>query len=220
MDELESLRRQAIRELSGAVAEERISIEQFESRLELVRQAPGRATIDAILADLQPTGSYPALHEPARSLATIPGLAPVEPAERLRIKTVLSSSKRAGSWTVPLRLELKVVLGELTIDLRDAVFCSDVLDVDLNLLLGSLTLIVPAGAQVENETEERFSSTSHSTRSTRGTGSIGLLIRISGHVRWSNVEIKEKRPTGEEPFVKGWRKLLGFGEPEPTDTDR
>ncbi|HLB54135.1 MAG TPA: hypothetical protein VJK71_03430, partial [Gemmatimonadales bacterium] len=124
---------------------------------------------------------------------------------------VLSSSRRAGSWTVPLRLEIKVVMGELTIDLRDAVFCSDVLEVDLDVLLGSLTLIVPAGAQVENECEERWSSTTHSTRSARGVGPIGLLIRLAGRVRWSSVEIKEKRRSGEEP-PSAWKRLLG-GEP-------
>jgi len=207
MSELESQRHDAIRILSGAVASDRLSVEQFESRLALVRQAPNRATLDAIVADVVPSGRYPASSGFVPVAADHTAVAPVEPAESLRIKTVLSSSKRAGSWTVPLRLEAKVVLGELTIDLRDAVFCSDVLDLDLDILLGSFTLIVPAGAQVENECEERWSSTTHSTRSSRGVGPIGLLIRLTGRVRWSSVEIKEKRRSGEEE--PAWKRLLG-----------
>jgi len=208
MEDLEIQRRAAIRELSAAVAAERISIEQFESRLTLIKQAGNRATLDAILAELQPTGAFPASHAMTRTMPIPTNLAPVEPAELLRIRTVLSSSKRAGSWTVPLRLEIKVMMGELTIDLRDAVFCSDVLDVELDVLLGSFTLIVPAGAQVENECEERWSSTTHSTRSTRESGPLGLLIRLSGRVRWSNIEIKERlRPEQEE---KRWLKKV-FG---------
>jgi len=210
MKDLESQRRDAIRTLSGAVAADRLSVEQLEARLALIRQAPNRATLDAIVADLLPSGPFPAASAPipTRPHRDVLAVAPVAPAELLRVKTVLSSSKRAGSWTVPLRLEAKVVLGELTIDLRDAVFCSDVLDVELDILLGSFTLIVPAGAQVENECEERWSSTTHSTRSTRGANPIGLLIRLTGQVRWSNVEIKEKRRSGEEE-VPAWRKLLG-----------
>ena len=211
MDPLESLRHDAIRILSGAVATDRLSVEQFESRLALVHQAPNRATLDAIVADVIPSGGYTV---PAGLVPVLPdhtAVAPVEPAELLRIRTVLSSSKRAGSWTVPLRLEAKVVLGELTIDLRDAVFCSDVLDVDVDALLGSFTLIVPAGAQVENECEERWSSTTHSTRSARGANPIGLLIRLTGRVRWSNVEIKEKRRSDEEP-ISPWQRLIGGGE--------
>ena len=215
MDEMEPLREEAIRALSAALSADRLSFDQFESRLALVRQAPNRATLDAILADLPaheefalPTGLVPL----ARDHTAVTGhddLMPVEPAEVLRIKTVMGSSKRAGSWTVPLRLELKVVLGELTVDLRDAVFCSDTLDLDLQVLLGSLTLIVPAGTQVENESEEKFSSTSHSTRSTRGMSRIGLLIRITGRVSWSSLEIKEKPPSGMEPKPRWMRLLAG-----------
>jgi len=206
MDELEADRHQAIRALSAALSADRLPVEQFESRLALVRQAPNRATLDAIVADLTPTGDYePAVQ--AHPAPLYPGPAsPVAPAEVLRIATILSSSKRAGSWTVPYRLELKVLLGDLTIDLRDAVFYSDLLEIELDVRLGNLALIVPAGTQVENESEERWSNTTHSTRSTRGLQPIGLLVRISGQVRWSNVEIKEKRRAGDPPT--GWRKLL------------
>ena len=99
-----------------------------------------------------------------------------------------------------------MVLGDLTIDLRDAVFFSDTLEIDLDVRLGGFTLIVPVGTQVENEFEERWSSTSHSTRSSRGAQPIGLLVRITGRVRWSNVEIKEKRRPGEPSPLQ---KLLG-----------
>ena len=83
------------------------------------------------------------------------------------------------------------------------------LDIDLNVRMGSLTLIVPAGTQVENESEEKFSSTSHSTRSTQGMRRIGLLIRITGRVHWSSLEIKEKPPSGMEPKPRWMRLLAG-----------
>ena len=209
MDELDPFRREAIRTLSTAVATDRLSVEQFESRLELVRQAANRATLDAIVADVLPSGPYPLSHEITRSMPVPTRYGGVEPAEFLRIKTVLGSSKRAGSWTVPLRLELKVVLGEITIDLRDAVFGADVLDIDLNAKFGSITLIVPAGTQVENECEEKLSSSSHSTRSARGAGPLGLLIRITGRVVLSSLDIKEKRRSGEGEDTGTWKRLLG-----------
>jgi len=210
MDELEPARQDAIRLLSTAVATDRMTIEQFESRLTQVRLAPNRATLDAIVADVLPSGPYPLVHEVTRSFPIPAHLAPVEPAELLRIRTVLGSSKRAGSWTVPYRLELRAVLGEITIDLRDAVFGSDVLDIDIEAKFGSITLIVPAGAQVENECEEKLSSSSHSTRS-RGASPLALLIRLTGRVMMSSLEIKEKRRTGEEE-PSAWKRLLGGGD--------
>lgn len=212
MDELEPLRQEAIRALAAAVAADRLPVGEFESRLVLVRQAPNRATLEAIVADVLPSGGYtvPAGLVPAARDHT--AVAPVEPADLLRIVTVLGSSKRAGSWTVPLALELKVILGELVVDLRDAVFGADVLDIDISVTMGNLVLIVPAGAQVENECEEQLSSSSHSIRSARGASPIGLLIRITGRVRLGNIEIKEKRPTAETPEPPRWMRLLGMGE--------
>jgi len=212
MDDLEPHRQDAIRVLSAAVASDRLPVTQFESRLALVRQAPNLATLDAIVADVMPSGGYSLPRGLVRADADHTYAAPVEPAEELSISTVFGSSKRAGSWTVPLRLRLKVVLGELVLDMRDAVFGSDVLDIDVHATLGSLVLIVPAGAQVENECEERMSSSTHSTRSVRGAAPIGLLIRITGRVRWSSLEIKEKLRSGEEPQKRGIMKLLGGGE--------
>lgn len=208
MDELEPLRQEAIRVLSTAVASDQLPVEQFESRLVLVRQAPNRATLDAIVADVLPTGGFLVSHPPQRVAADHTWAGPVEPAEELRISTVFGSTKRAGSWTVPLHLTLKVFAGEITLDMRDAVFGSDVVDIDVSILMGGVILIVPAGAQVENDCDERFSSSSHSTRSARGVSPIGLLIRIGGRVRFGNIEIKEKRPSAEEPEKKGLMRLL------------
>lgn len=213
MDELEPLRHDAIRALAGAVATDRLPIGEFESRLTLVRQAPNRATLDAIVADLLPSGSYMAPAGLMPVVADHAAVAPVEPAPLLRISSVLGSTKRAGSWTVPLALELHVVLGELVVDLKDAVFEADVLDIEIDVLLGNLVLIVPAGAQVENECEERMSSSTYSTRSARGASRpIGLLIRIAGKVRLGTLVIKERRPTADTPEPTGWRRLLGRGD--------
>jgi len=151
-----------------AQAEDRLTVEAFESRLTRVKQAPNEATLAAILADIEPTSSFPAPiisggHPVA--VADHTGMAaPVAPADLLRVSSVFASTKRAGSWTVPLLIEGKALLGELTLDLRDAVFGSDVVDIQVDVMLGSFTLIVPAGTQVENEVDETLSSSTHSTR--------------------------------------------------------
>jgi hypothetical protein len=212
MDHLEPLRREAIRALSIAVASDRMPVEQFEARLLLIRQAPNRATLDAIVADVLPTGGFTIPSGLLPLDADHTAVAPVEPADFLRIATVFGSSKRAGSWTVPLQLQLRVIMGELTIDLRDAVFGSDVLDIEVQVTFGSLTLIVPAGTQVENECDERFSSSTHSTRSARGLNPIGLLLRITGRVVFGTLEIKERRPSTMEAEPSRWMKMLGMGD--------
>jgi hypothetical protein len=214
MHEMESLRHDAIRALSEAVAADRLPVAQLETRMALVRQAPNRASLEALVADVLPTGAFAGYAHPAREAADHTWAGPVAPAEVLRIATVMGSTRRAGSWTVPLRLELRCVLGEITLDMRDAVFGADVVDIEVHAVMGAVKLIVPAGAQIENECSERFSSSTHSTRSARGAAPIALLFRIRGGVVMSSLDITERRPSAEEPDRRpGWMKaLLGGGD--------
>lgn len=215
MDELERVRHEAIRLLCVAQARDQLTLDDFEGRLERIKQAPNPATLEAIVADLQEDDGYhdiPAAATPLPAVVATAAYAPVAPAEFLRVTSVFASTKRAGSWTVPLEIQALVVLGELTLDLRDAVFDSDVLDIDVKVTLGSFTLIVPAGTQVENEIEETLSSSEHSTRSARGARPNGLLVRVRGRSLLASIEIKERYPTGMDPGKGGfWQRLLGSG---------
>lgn len=214
MADLPLARHEAIRVLCDAQARDAISFADFESRLERIKQAPNEATLEAIIADLSPEPLYPVplTPVPAPAASDPDDVAPVEPAEQLRITSVFASTKRAGSWTVPFEIHAMIVFGEMVLDLRDAVFASDFVDIEVHATLGSFTLILPAGTQVENEIEETLSSSSHSTRSARGARPNGLLVRVRGHALLASVEIKEKLPSGAIAKKGGFfQRLLGGG---------
>lgn len=212
MSDLDSARREAIRVLCQAQAHDHLSVEAFESRLEQVRHAPNEATLAAILADLDELALPPAvISDRYPAMADHTGVAPVSPAEHLRLSSVFGSTTRAGSWTAPHTLAARVLFGEMTIDLRDAVFGADVMDIEINVALGSFTLIVPAGTQVENEVEETLSSSTHSTRSARGASPNGLLIRVTGKAFMGSVEVKEKFPSSQSKGPSLFDRLLGGG---------
>ncbi len=212
MSDLDSSRREAIRVLCQAQAHDHLSVEAFESRLEQVRHAPNEATLAAILADLDELVFPPAvISDRYPAAADHTGAAPVSPAEHLRLSSVFGSTTRAGSWTAPHVLAARVLFGEMTIDLRDAVFGADVMDIEINIALGSFTLIVPAGTQVENEVEETLSSSTHSTRSARGASPNGLLIRVTGTAFMGSVEVKERFPSGHGKKPGLLDRLLGDG---------
>ena len=209
MDDLEPVRHEAIRQLCDAQARDRMTLEDFENRLDRIKTAPNAATIDAIVADLSETGPFDLAPRHPAAAADLVG-APVAPADFVRISSVFASTKRGGSWTVPLEIHSLVILGEMTLDLRDAVFGADVVDIQVNVTLGTFKLIVPAGTQVENEIEETLSSSEYSTRTARGVRPNGLLVRIHGRAVLASVEVKERLPTALKPERLGfWRKLLG-----------
>jgi hypothetical protein len=216
MSDLESARKDAVRVLCLAQAQDVLSVEGFETRLEQVHQAPNRATLEAIIADLAPATHAAIVPVTGTARYAVPAdhgeIAPVSPAEFLRVASVFASTKRAGSWTVPLEIHGRVLFGEMTLDLKDAIFASDVVDIEVDVMLGSFTLIVPAGTQVENEVDEVLSSSSHSTRNARGARLNGLLVRLRGRVVLGSVEVKEKQPAIAGGGGSIWERLLKKGE--------
>ncbi|MEO8448255.1 MAG: hypothetical protein ABI647_00605 [Gemmatimonadota bacterium] len=217
MTDLEAARHDAIQLLSASLANDVLSLDGFEDRLVRIKQAENRATIAAITADLDgPSGATPL---PVQSRAQVPSAGgetwsglPFAPLEHFRIASIFGSTKRAGSWTVPLAIHVHVLFGEVTIDLRDAVFSADSLDVELDIRFGSFTLIVPPGVQIENEAREVMSSSTHSVRDSANADPIGLLIRLKGSAFCASVEVKERQPTPQMRGPKAFfRRLLGEG---------
>lgn len=220
MDELTSARRDAVARLCRAQAAGLISVGTFEDRYALVRDAASVATLEALIADLSddavtpvPLGGSTAVAF-TRAETTVEHAAepvPVEPAASLRIPAILGSAERAGTWTVPDHIAAMVVLGELTLDFRDATFTTDTVLIDLSVTLGSLKIVVPPGTQIENECHEVFSSSSHPKRGRKRAAPNGLLVILQGRLFMGELKIQERAPTGEEPprFKPFIDKLLG-----------
>jgi len=222
MTDLESARRDAVARLCYAQASGLLSVEAFEERYRLIGDASSVATLDAIIADLEQEDATTLLPVPTRTMVVeqvdtggypLRTALPVAAASSVRIPAVFGSAVRAGTWTVPEHIEVMCTLGEVKLDFRDATFSTDTIVIDASVLLGSLTLIVPPGTQIENECEEFMANSSHPRRGKNGAPPNGILVIIQGHVRLGEIAIKERPPTGEEPQrIKGFfTRLLNKG---------
>jgi hypothetical protein len=199
MSELQLARRDTVARLCRAQANGLISVEAFEERYALVREAGSIAGLDALVADLHDEPGYTVaeVDEPAPYTQSALVAAP----ESIRLSAVFGSSTRAGIWTVPEHIEVLVIAGEVTLDFRDATFATDTVLIETSVTMGGLKLIVPPGTQVENEATNFMSSTSHPRRGRRGAPPNGLLVIIQGRIRLGEISIKERVPTGEEEKV-------------------
>jgi hypothetical protein len=202
-DLLVDIRREAIHALCVAQAREIISVDLFVQRLALVHEAPSPAAIDALVADLEPTGeaeaAYPAPYMPPATLGAA--------ANSLRLSAIFSTTTRDGQWIVPRLLDLKAICGEIKLDLRDALFNSDIVEIDVNVLFGSILLTLPAGTRVENEATAIFGATKHKISPELGTEPNGLIVRITGELKFGELKIRERLPTELLPpkrKAKGW----------------
>ena len=206
--DLSAARHDAIHALCVAQAQDRISVELFEQRLLLLREAPTPAAMRQILGDLDTSGDY-ALQRLDTPLPALMEAAAAAPLEHMRLSAVFSGAKRSGQWTVPLFIEARILFGDLRLDLRDAWFDADTLEIEVDSICGKLHLIVPPGTQIENEVEETLSGSSHK-RARDVTEHNGLLVRLTGQGFMSKIVIIERPPTSEaRGLVAALKRRLG-----------
>jgi DUF1707 SHOCT-like domain len=126
--------------LRDAVVSGRLTLEEFSDRV-------GRAQLartDRDLAEL--TVDLPA-HAPAPALITA--------AEH---RATFSKLVRRGSWEIPERSSWRSLFGTIVLDLREARLAGPVVELDIYNLFGTVTVLVPAGVQLDVEGSAPFAS--------------------------------------------------------------
>lgn len=137
----------------GHPASELLDVER-QAALDRLRAA---ATAGAVTYQqlAERTGRAHAAHTRAELAATTEDLA-AAPSRPLRVPAgkrwlvaSIANEQLGGPWTAPHRLTAVAVLGDVTVDLRDAVIPSEQLSIHATALVGDVHLLVPPGATVE-----------------------------------------------------------------------
>jgi hypothetical protein len=195
---LSRAREQKISELSTHFANDDLSLEELERRIERVYRANSVAELEEITADLRlavapavPTSTG----QTSRAVATSYELAST------RLLSFMSSTRRVGRWAVPQTLNLVAIMSDTKIDFTHAVMPSGVIEVHMRAIMASCKLVVPPNVRVINET--------HSVMSTVRSRADELLpegvsatpdspvIRLTGVALMSDVKVVVRRR--EEP---------------------
>ena len=149
--------------LRDAVVTGRLTLEEFSDR---VGQAQ-LALTDRELVEL--TLDLPA-HAPVPGVVT-----------RARHRAIFSKLVRRGSWELPERSSWRSVFGTIVLDLREARLAGPEVELDIYNLFGTVTVLVPAGVQLDVEGSAAFASQVIEPPSRRPpAGAPRLRIRASG----------------------------------------
>src|SRR5215469_8979015 len=113
---LSRAREQKISELSDHFANDDLSLDELERRIERVYKAANMSELDAITADLRAPVPAPANLPAAASASSAVAYSNDSfPARGGRILAVLSESKRTGRWLVPPRVEVVSLMADTKI---------------------------------------------------------------------------------------------------------
>jgi len=126
-------RERVVELLTRHFADDRLSAEELEARLERVYRASSIAQLEALTADL-----------PAAAALVPPGNLPAQ-----RIAALLSGQEQRVTGVVPRRLEVRSRLGYVELDLTRASFEPGLTEIDVRAFMGYVQIRLPAGVRVE-----------------------------------------------------------------------
>lgn len=163
-------RERVVAQLNTAVSEGRLTLAEFEERVDGVLRSRTFGEIEPYVMDL-----------PVQQI-TAPKV--------VEIRNRSSSLKRQGRWTVPRVLSITTRSGSVKIDFTEAVFAATVVDVALDAQSSSVELILPAGATADLDSIDAYASNVRSRVEPSGQG---VTFHIGGQVKSSSVKVRYQR---------------------------
>lgn len=202
-------RERAIALIGDRYAEGLLDDDEVDRRLELAERATDLAQLDALTVDLEAPAEAPggpahsvALAKPDTALA-VPGTIPAARS----ITNVLSSSEYTGAWTPARHTKVLTVLGNTTLDLREANLGAGEIEIRVKVVLGDAVIILPPTIRVTLECTPILGDIKRDEGPT-SLGPESPHLRISGFVVLGDVKIRYQAPGESWRETKKRRKRL------------
>ncbi|MCX5194655.1 DUF1707 domain-containing protein [Streptomyces sp. NBC_00249] len=171
--------------LSDALAEGRLTAEEHSERLDSLYALKTVGELDTLVRDLPAAPGAPAPSPAAQA----PVGASAGPEET--VVAVCSSSARRGRWRPGPRTRAVSVMGDITIDLTEAVFEQQVTEINVTCVLGNVEVLVP-----ENVTLRGYGSGVLGNFEVRGEGGAtdpqAPVVIVRGFALLGNIEARPK----------------------------
>lgn len=185
---LDRERERTIALLGDHFAQDNLSLEELEHRIEEAYRARDLPALRDLLKDL-PSAEETATLAPRQSASTPEIFA----REGGRIVSLLSQTRRRGVWHVPRSLDVWSVMSETHLDLTQAVLSPGVTELDIHGIMTSVKIVVPPGARVVMQAGSFMSEVHDLTDDPPPVGSGAPVVRITGFVLMAELKVSVRR---------------------------
>lgn len=178
-----------------AAGEGRLSLAEVDTRLQAIYAATTYADLDQINRDLPSSyvNSTTLSAEGYRPLARV-------------AMALLGGFERRGAWIVPKKSTCVALLGSGYLDLRDAVFASDTVEIRAFAVMGGVEIILPENAELHLDGVGVMGG--FDERGDDGRWSGGPRVVVSGLAFWGGVTVRRSPSDDEVERRKVERKRL------------
>ena len=181
---LQRERERTVELLGEHFAQDNISVEELEQRIERAYRAIDLPELRELTKDLPSAETAVA----PRPNASVPQ-AEIYPVEEGRIVSVMSNTKRAGVWHTPRFLDVWSMMSETHLDLTRAILQPGVTEIEIRGLMTSVKMIVPVGVRVVTQVSSFMAEVSDHTSDPPPVGSGAPVIRVTGFVMMAELKI-------------------------------
>ena len=192
---LQGERDRTIELLSEHFAQDNLSLDQLEQRIDLAYQASSIPALRELTKDLQ-TDAGAVVARPAAPLPEV--FAP----ERDRIVSIMANTKRRGTWQPPRHLDVWSVMSETLLDLTEARLLAGVTEIHLRAIMASVKVIVPPGVRVVVQPSAFMAEVNDEALDAPPVGSQAPVVRITGPVFMAELKVvvrhRERLSSGDE----------------------
>ena len=206
---LDHTRQITIDALCEHFANDVMSVEEFERRVDGAHKASSNAELRELLRDL-PGGNLPAVPGEASSPATARDYT-VTTRDRVKERSfavaVMGGTRRAGRWS-PARTNYTIaVMGGAEIDFREAVMGPGVTEIQVFTLWGGVEVIVPPGMNVESHGIALMGGFEHAGDQLHSPDPNAPTLRITGLALMAGVDISVRHSGETASDARRRRKL-------------
>lgn len=186
--------------MSTAFAEGRLSREEYDERLDALLRAKTFDDLVGLTRDLVvvATPAHPPAAKPAYAVEHGGPSGEID-----RMVGVFGGAERKGKWRIRSHTQAYALFGGVDLDLREAVFESQVVEISGVWCFGGLDIKVPAGVEVRDQTSGIFGGTDIRDLGEPQPGA--PVIVLKGVSLFGGVSVKGPKPD------RKLRKALGRG---------
>ena len=197
---LSRARETKINELSTHFANDDLTLEELERRIERVYKAASVAELEEITADLRKAMTLP-VDQSAALLSSKSTALSSNQTIAGRVLAFMSSTRRVGRWLVPPKLDVVAIMSDTKLDFTHAAMPGAVIDVHVRAVMASCKLVVPPNVRVINETQAVMANVrNRASEVLPGDPPASIespVIRLTGYALMADVNVVVRRL--EEP---------------------
>lgn len=179
---MDAAREHVVERLSVLYANDQLSLDELESRLDRVYAARSIDDLGAATSGLAITS---APTPPVDIAETLP--------EKRSFVAVMSGIVRRGVWPVPRRIRAVAVMGGIELDLRKAKLSPGVTDIKILAVMGGVVVTVPPNVRVESDGWAFMGGFEDQLKEAASRDPNAPLVKLSGLAFMGGVEMRVRR---------------------------